>query len=97
MSSDTTSESIDDNLSDISAERLLRHVVVGQQAQFYNHNNRRHLLQKLFTREVSPLTFKRSPPFVILKKKKKYNLEYLFEPRPNSFNFITNINSLLSA
>ncbi|KAK0166770.1 hypothetical protein PV327_004257 [Microctonus hyperodae] len=52
MSSDTISESIDDNLSDISAERPLRHVVVGQQAQFYNQNNQRHLLQKLFTREI---------------------------------------------
>lgn len=53
--SDTNSEyhEHEDNLSEISAERQSRFVIVGQKPNFDTTKNQRHLLQKLFTREAS--------------------------------------------
>lgn len=57
MSSDTTSEStLDDSLSDMSAGQRTPFVaVVGQRPRENNCKDQKHLLQKLFTREVSLL------------------------------------------
>lgn len=60
MSSDTTSEYPDDDLSDISAERLSNHVVVGQKPRTFDRRTEKNFLRKLFTREVRILTFKKT-------------------------------------
>ncbi|XP_044018451.1 uncharacterized protein LOC122859134 [Aphidius gifuensis] len=52
MSSDTNSEYHEDNLSDTSAERQSRFVIVGQKPNFDTSKNERNILQKLFTREI---------------------------------------------
>lgn len=53
MSSDTTSEYHDDDLSDVSAERVPNHVVVGQKPRASNRLNEKNFLRKLYNREVS--------------------------------------------
>ncbi|XP_012288698.1 uncharacterized protein LOC105704225 [Orussus abietinus] len=51
-SSDTTSDCYNDCFSDISSEVPSEYVVVGQKPCTSHWNNKRHFLQKLYTREI---------------------------------------------
>ena len=80
-SSDTTSDYCNECFSDISSEKSLEYVIVGQKPSATHRKSKRNFLQKLFTREVRKVNLYLTKTSISIYNISRYKAQCLSIPK----------------